>query len=184
MDRVLILVDDEPNILAALQRIFRREGYRILTATSGEQGLALLKEHPVAVVISDQRMPQMTGAEFLGHVRERFPETIRIILSGYTELNSVFDAINRGAVYKFLTKPWDDALLRAQVLDAFEQLELRHQNALLMQEVQDKNRELEAFNQRLEGEVIRNSSDARLEQSSLNYSTCCPSVSSASAMTD
>lgn len=168
MDRVLILVDDEPNILAALQRVFRRDGYLVLTAGSGEAGLALLAEHPYAVVISDQRMPHMTGAEFLGKVKERFPETVRIILSGYTELNAVFDAINRGAVYRFLTKPWDDELLRSQVADAFEQLELRQRNVALMAEVQEKNQALETLNQRLSGEVDRSSDLVQLEHSSLD----------------
>ena len=108
MERTLLLVDDEENITSALVRLLRRDGYNILRANSGEAGLALLAQNEVGVIISDQRMPEMSGVEFLSKVRERYPDTVRIVLSGYTELNSVTDAINRGAVYKFLTKPWED----------------------------------------------------------------------------
>lgn len=116
----LLLVDDEENILRALTRVLRRDGYRILTACCAQDGLRLLAQEPeVAVVISDQRMPGMTGAEFLGLVKDRHPATVRIMLSGYTDLRSVTDAVNEGAIYKFLTKPWDDDALRATVREAF-----------------------------------------------------------------
>lgn len=166
MERVLILVDDEPNVLSSLGRVFRGEGYRIASGQSGEEGLALLEAHPMAVVVSDQRMPHMNGAEFLSEATRRFPNTVRIILSGYTELNSVFDAINRGAVWKFLTKPWDDVLLREQVREAFEQLELRWRNARLIEEVQAKNAELERLNCRLSQQVASAASEASLSERS------------------
>jgi DNA-binding NtrC family response regulator len=102
--RVLLLVDDEANILRSLQRLFRREGYRILSALSGAEGLERLKEEKVGVIISDQRMPGMTGSEFLHQVKDLYPDTVRLILSGYTDLESVTDSINRGAIYQFLTK--------------------------------------------------------------------------------
>jgi len=109
-DKTILLVDDEENIISALTRLLRRDGYNILRANSGQAGLELLAQHRVGVIISDQRMPGMTGTEFLTKVREIYPDTIRIVLSGYTELNSVTDAINRGAVYKFFTKPWEDEM--------------------------------------------------------------------------
>lgn len=115
----LLLVDDEPSHLAALKRLMRRESYRLLTATSGQEGLDVLARNKVHVIIADQRMPGMSGSEFLGIVRELYPDTIRIILSGYTELRAVTDSVNRGAVSKFLTKPWDDAMLLDNVHDAF-----------------------------------------------------------------
>ncbi|MGE0082582.1 MAG: response regulator [Thiohalomonadaceae bacterium] len=122
----LLLVDDEENILRALMRVLRRDGYRIFTACCAQEGLRLLAQEPdVGVVISDQRMPGMTGSEFLGLVKERHPATIRIMLSGYTELKAVTDAVNEGAIYKFLTKPWDDDALRATVREAFARHESR-----------------------------------------------------------
>jgi len=124
--RTLLLVDDEPNILAALKRLFRRRGYAVLTAESGRAGLELLATHPVEVVISDGRMPEMTGAEFLGKVRELHPETVRIVLSGYTDLKAVTSAVNRGELFRFLTKPWDDAELLETVRDAFRYYEAKH----------------------------------------------------------
>ena len=118
-DRVLLLVDDEENILRALTRVFRREGYRILTASSVEQAFSLLASHRVQVILSDQRMPDCSGTEFLGRVKELYPDTIRMILSGYTDLSTVTEAINRGAIYRFLTKPWDDEELRSHIREAF-----------------------------------------------------------------
>lgn len=143
MARTLLLVDDEENILRALMRVFRRDGYLVLTATSGEAGLELLAQHAVGVVISDQRMPEMTGVEFLSRVKEQYPNTLRIVLSGYTELKSITDAINQGAVYKFLTKPWDDELLREHVQNAFTHYELRSENQRLTAELQKYAAELE-----------------------------------------
>ncbi len=132
--RTILIVDDETGIQSALHRLLRRDGYRVLKASGGEEGLALLAEHDVQVIISDQRMPGMSGAEFLSAVKELHPHTIRIILSGYTDLAVVTDAVNRGAVFKFLTKPWDDELLRANIRDAFMRYEeassLRRERAL------------------------------------------------------
>ncbi len=117
--RTLLLVDDDENILRALRRVLRREGYQILQATSAQEAFGLLALHEVQVILSDQRMPSMTGTEFFSQVKELYPDTIRIILSGYTDLKSVTEAINQGAIYKFLTKPWDDAVLRMNIAQAF-----------------------------------------------------------------
>ncbi|HEY2396995.1 MAG TPA: EAL domain-containing protein [Rudaea sp.] len=117
--RTLLIVDDEKGIRGALVRVLRRDGYRILIAASAHEALDLLALNHVQVIISDQRMPAVSGTEFLGVVRQLYPDTVRIILSGYTDLKAVTDSVNRGAVFKFLTKPWDDNLLREQVRDAF-----------------------------------------------------------------
>ena len=117
--QTLLLVDDEPNILASLSRLLRREGFQILTALSPSEAFEHLAKQPVQVILSDQRMPEMSGTEFFARVRQLYPETIRIVLTGYTDLDSVTGAINRGAIYKFLTKPWDDDQLREQIRDAF-----------------------------------------------------------------
>ena len=124
--KVLLLLDDEPNILRALVRLLRRDGYRILMASSPEEAFVLLAEHPVQVVVSDQRMPTMTGTEFFVRVKALYPQTIRLILSGYTDLKSVTDAINHGAIYRFLTKPWNDEELRDQVAQAFRTWETQN----------------------------------------------------------
>ncbi|MES2128595.1 MAG: EAL domain-containing protein [Pseudomonadota bacterium] len=118
-DECLLIVDDEPSIVATLQRVLRREGYRIITASNGAEALELLALNKVQVIVSDQRMPGMTGTEFLALVKELYPATIRIILSGYSDLEVVTDSVNRGAVFKFVSKPWDDALLKAHLREAF-----------------------------------------------------------------
>jgi diguanylate cyclase (GGDEF)-like protein/PAS domain S-box-containing protein len=120
----LLIVDDEAAILSALKRLLRREGYRVLTAGSAQEGFEVLATNNVQVILSDQRMPQMNGTEFLSRVCQMYPDTIRIVLSGYTDLDTVTDAINRGAIYKFLTKPWDDELLREHLREAFRHQEL------------------------------------------------------------
>ncbi|MBD8634133.1 EAL domain-containing protein [Oxalobacteraceae sp. CFBP 8755] len=127
----LLLVDDEPNILAALKRQLRGTGLRILTAPGGREGLALLAQEPVDVIVSDQRMPGMTGVEFLRAVKTSHPDTVRIVLSGFTELQSVTDAVNEGAIYKFLTKPWDDAQLRNHIQEAVRHKEMGEENRRL-----------------------------------------------------
>ena len=115
----LLLVDDEPNILASLKRLLRRDGYSVLTAESPATAFELLARNRVQVVVSDQRMPGMSGTEFLSRVRQIHPETVRIVLSGHADLTTVSDAIKRGAIHRFLTKPWDDEVLRRQIREAF-----------------------------------------------------------------
>jgi diguanylate cyclase (GGDEF)-like protein/PAS domain S-box-containing protein len=144
--RTLLLVDDEVNMVSSLKRLLRRDDYRILTAHSGDEGLAMLAEHPVDVILSDQRMPGMTGVEFLSIAKVRFPRTVRLVLSGYTELQSVTDAVNEGAIYKFLTKPWDDDKLRGHIQEAFHRKELADDNRRLAREVYTVNLGLAAAN--------------------------------------
>lgn len=119
VQQTLLLVDDEANILNALMRVLRREGYQIFTADNTELAFELLAQHPVQVILSDQRMPGMSGTEFLERAKMLYPNTVRIILSGYTDLASITEAINRGAIYHFMTKPWDDDKLRSEVREAF-----------------------------------------------------------------
>jgi response regulator RpfG family c-di-GMP phosphodiesterase len=140
--RTLLLVDDEENILRSLDRLLRQDGYEILMAKSGDAGLGMLRDHQVGVIISDQRMPGMTGVEFLSQVKELYPRTVRIVLSGYTELKAVTDAINKGAIYKFLTKPWEDELLRENIREAFRHFELAFENERLATELRQAKEEL------------------------------------------
>lgn len=125
-ERTLLIVDDDENTLSALRRLLHREHYRLAIARSAAEGFEVLAANDVQVVVSDQRMPEQSGTEFFSKVKEMYPDTIRIILTGYTDLISVTEAINRGAIYKFLTKPWDDDTLREHLLDAFTLYESKH----------------------------------------------------------
>ena len=152
--RTLLLVDDEPNILAALKRQVRGAGYKVLTANNGQEGLELLATQNVDVIISDQRMPGMTGVEFLRTVKTLYPDTVRIVLSGFTELQSVTDAVNEGAIYKFLTKPWDDDRLRSHIEEAFQHREMAAENRRLDLAARSANQELAHANRQLE-EILK-----------------------------
>lgn len=118
-ERTVLLVDDEPNVISALRRLLVREGFRVITANSGFEGLEKLATHPAQVILSDQRMPSMSGTDFLRRVKELHPDTVRIVLSGYADLDTITSAVNEGAIYKFLHKPWDDELLCEHLHDAF-----------------------------------------------------------------
>ena len=168
--QTLLLVDDEPNTLSALRRMFRREPYEILMAGSGAQGLQLLEAHEVGVIISDYRMPEMTGVEFLRTVKARYPETLRIVLSGFTDLQSVTAAVNEGAVYKFLTKPWDDTELREVTREAFRLHALQRENRLLNEQLRAANTELERFNRELERRVEEKTRHLEIHAASLRVS--------------
>jgi predicted signal transduction protein with EAL and GGDEF domain/CheY-like chemotaxis protein len=122
-EKVLLLVDDEENVQISLKRILRREGYLILTASSAEEGLEIMAQNPVNVVLSDQRMPGMSGVEFLRRVKIMYPDVVRMILSGYTEVGTLTDAINKGEIYQFITKPWENETLTALIREAF----IRHE---------------------------------------------------------
>ncbi|MBF2036596.1 MAG: response regulator [Leptolyngbyaceae cyanobacterium T60_A2020_046] len=123
----MLVVDDEPDNLDLLYRTFRRE-FNVLRAESGQQALDVLAEHgEVAVIISDQRMPEMKGTEFLSKTVPEFPDTVRIILTGFTDVEDLVDAINAGQVYRYITKPWDPEELRRVVERAAETYEILKQ---------------------------------------------------------
>ncbi|MBS1156564.1 MAG: response regulator receiver modulated diguanylate cyclase/phosphodiesterase with sensor(s) [Proteobacteria bacterium] len=115
----LMLVDDEPSIISTLRRVFHHQGYRLLCANCAADALELLAVNHVDVILSDQRMPDMTGVELLSRVKELYPKTVRIVLSGYADINAVTDAINKGAIYKYFTKPWDNEILREEIRRVF-----------------------------------------------------------------
>lgn len=165
--RTLLIVDDDQNIVAALKRLLRKDGYHIVTAESGHEGLQKLAENEVDVIVSDQRMPGMTGVEFLRRTKELYPETIRMVLSGFTELRTITDAINEGAIYKFLTKPWDDEHVRTHIQEAFHQKEMGDDNRRLDREVQEANRELADVNGRLQHLLASQREHIHREETSL-----------------
>lgn len=166
----LLIVDDEDNIVSALKRLLRRDGYQILTANSGEEGLAMLSRHRAGVVISDQRMPGMSGVEFLSKVKKHYPDTVRIMLSGYTELNTVTDSVNKGEIYKYVTKPWDDDQLRANVRKAFREYGLTQANERRTSELHTLNEALVRTNESLERDVAAKSREAELNVEVLQVS--------------
>lgn len=149
----LLIVDDEENLLNALRRLLHKDGYQIHTARSASDAFDILAEHRIDVVLSDQRMPNMNGTDMLMQVKEMYPNTVRLVLSGYTELGSVTDAINKGAIYKYLTKPWDDDQLRANIKEAFQRHRIQQQNQHLQAQVEAANGELINLNHVLERRV-------------------------------
>jgi type II secretory ATPase GspE/PulE/Tfp pilus assembly ATPase PilB-like protein/FixJ family two-component response regulator len=141
----LLFVDDEENVLHALRRIFLDENYTILTANSGLKALEILSQQPVHLLISDHRMPGMTGAELLKTVREKYHETIRIMLTGHADINSIMGAVKEGAVYKFITKPWNDEDLRLTVSLALQQYVLMHENRNLKELARQQQTKIKSF---------------------------------------
>lgn len=164
----LLLVDDEPSILSSLRRLLRPVGYKIHTAESGKEGLAILEQEHVDLVISDMRMPEMDGAKFLEQVRSRWPETTRILLTGYADVSSTIDAINRGEIYRYVSKPWDDNDLTLVVRHALEGARLRNENARLLALTQAQNEELKSLNSNLEYKVKQRTSEIEQVNSFLN----------------
>jgi len=113
-------VDDEPEILYSLKGLLRRE-FELYTAESAHEALEILKRHPIHVVMTDQRMPQMTGVELMGRVRNEYPDAIRIIFTGYADIKAVIEAINNGGLFRYITKPWDPDELLDTLRQAAEQ---------------------------------------------------------------
>lgn len=157
----LLFVDDEANILAALKRLFRLFGYRILTAESGAQGLEIMAREAVDLVISDMRMPEMNGAQFLEKVRERWPETIRILLTGYADIASTVDAINKGQIFRYFSKPWEDRDIVVDVKHALEHKQLELDKKRLERLTQKQNEELKQLNASLEEKVRERTEELR-----------------------
>jgi len=152
-DHTVLFVDDEVNILKALQRLLRNEDMTVLCASRGSEALELLQKQPAQVVVTDQRMPEMSGVDLLSQVRERHPDVVRMMLTGYTEMNIAVDAINRGEIYRLITKPWNDDELRATVRQAFEQSDLKDEIKRLNQITREQNFKLQDMNRNLEGKV-------------------------------
>ncbi len=160
----ILCVDDEKNVLRSLERIFLDDDYEILTASSGEEGLRLLEvEQPCQIIISDYRMPAMDGVEFLKAVYQRWPDTVRIVLSGYADAASIVAAINDGHIYKFIPKPWNDDDLRVTINNSLERYFLKKRNRELMDELARANNELER-------KVEKRTAELKLHNQALTFS--------------
>ncbi len=148
-ERSLLLVEDKERTLSALERLLSREHYTIFTAIDAKQGFELLARNNVDVIIANQRMPGLSGVEFLRRVKTLHPESVRMVLSERSDLQVMTEAINEGAIHKFITKPWDDAVLRANIEEAFSSREMADENRLLQHEVDTANNELAQLNEQL-----------------------------------
>jgi two-component system NtrC family sensor kinase len=147
----ILCVDDEKNVLHALRRIFADDDYEIITAASAEEGLNIMRaEGEIHLVISDYRMPGMNGVDFLRGVCSNWPDTVRIVLSGYADTAAVVEAINDGQIYKFVPKPWNDGELRITIQKAVERYFLKKKNLQLMDELKASNEKLRKINETLE----------------------------------
>jgi len=151
----VLLVDDESNILKSLTRLFKKDGYKIFTAESGEQALALVKSVEFDLVISDMRMPGMSGVDLLENVKTLSPNTIRILLTGYADMSSVVDAVNKSGIYRYVAKPWDDEDFRLTVKGALKQKFLESERIRLEILTKKQNDELVTLNENLEEKVKR-----------------------------
>jgi signal transduction histidine kinase len=144
----LLVVDDEPDLVHSVQDLLRRE-YRVLGATRAAEGLQILEREQVHIVMSDQRMPEMTGVDFLQRLRQAYPDTVRLLFTAYTDIKTVTEAINQGNVYRYITKPWDNDELRAILRQAAEHYDLVAERKRLLAELQAKNVQLESANHEL-----------------------------------
>ncbi|HEX5354847.1 MAG TPA: HD domain-containing phosphohydrolase [Aquabacterium sp.] len=149
----LLCVDDEPNILSSLRRLFRASGYKVLTAEGGDQALALLAEQSVDLVISDMRMPHMDGAQLLEQIKDRWPSITRLLLTGYADVASTIAAINRGQIHRYMNKPWNDDEVLLIVKESFERKQLERDKQRLELLTQRQNEELKDLNANLEFKV-------------------------------
>ncbi|MFG6467896.1 HD domain-containing phosphohydrolase [Roseateles sp. BYS87W] len=154
----LLFVDDEPAILSALRRLLRPLGHRVLLAESGAEALEILEKEPVDLVMSDMRMPQMDGAQLLQIVRQRWPDAMRLLLTGYADISSTIAAINQGEIHRYISKPWDDQELLLSLREALDRHRLAHENRILQKvtaeqydQLQTANAKLDEMNRQLEG---------------------------------
>lgn len=131
-EKSILVVDDEESVRESLASVLSREGYRVHQAESAAEGLRVLKETPVQLVISDHNMPETTGVEFLKLVRERYPHVVRIMLTGDPDPQTIIRSINEGEVYRFIKKPWDNTMLRVTVYFAFETIQLEEENRRIL----------------------------------------------------
>lgn len=142
--KLVLYVDDEPKNLSSFKSVFRRH-YEVYLANSAEEGIDIMEQTPIQLVITDQRMPKVTGVEFLEKINEKFPDVTRILLTGYSDLDAIIDAINKGKIFKYIAKPWKAEELKETIDVALELSHLKMQNKILIENLQKTNHELDSF---------------------------------------
>ncbi|MFH1768105.1 MAG: hybrid sensor histidine kinase/response regulator [Candidatus Omnitrophota bacterium] len=145
----VVIVDDELNILNSLVRVFKDEAFGVFVTTDYKEALSMLEGEKIKVIVSDHRMPDISGTEFLRKAKEKYPDIIRILFTGYTDMHIAEDAINKGEVYRFINKPWEDTALRAVVREAMGRYDLEEKNRKLTGKIKEQNEELLAVNSQL-----------------------------------
>ncbi|HEY8907516.1 MAG TPA: HD domain-containing phosphohydrolase [Rhodoferax sp.] len=163
----ILCVDDEPSILSALRRLFRARGFQVRVAEGGQAGLEVLASEPIDLVISDMRMPEMDGVMFLEQVRQRWPDTMRLLLTGYADITSIMGAINRGEIYRYIAKPWDDNDIILIVRSALQQRAMEQEQRRLQALIKAQNDELKLLNSSLEAKVAERTADLKQSNSAL-----------------
>ena len=138
----ILYVDDEVSNLSAFKASYRRI-YNVFVAESAEEGKKILEENDVEIILTDQRMPEMTGVEFLQSIIETHPNPIRILVTGYSDIDAVIDAINKGEIYKYISKPWDNESLKMNINQAYEVYRLREENQELTKSLIQTNKQLD-----------------------------------------
>jgi DNA-binding NtrC family response regulator len=151
MESAILIVDDESNVLSSIKRALEDEPYEVLTAKSGLEGLEVIRNRDIKVVISDEMMPGMSGSEFLAAVKKIFPDTIRIMLTGHASVEAAMDAVNNGEIYRFFAKPWDDFQLRLAIRSAIEKYDLEEENRQLLRTVRKQADELKMLEKKYPG---------------------------------
>ena len=151
MKNAVLLVDDEANVLSALGRSLFEEPIELVTSTSGEQALDVLAEQSFKVVVSDERMIGMQGSEFLSRVKELYPNTIRIMLTGHATLEAAMKAVNEGEIYRFFSKPWNDHDLKFAIRSAIEKFDLEAENKRLLATIKQQSLEMKVLEKRYPG---------------------------------
>lgn len=149
----VLFLDDETSIVSSLYRLFRREGYELYRAHSGAEALEMLDSNPVDLVISDMRMPEMNGADFFSRLVESHPDTVRILLTGYSDMDATIHAINEGKIHRYCTKPWNDEDLKLVVSQALETKHLQAEKRRLSALAEEQHREIQALVNTLEDKV-------------------------------
>lgn len=138
----ILYVDDEPNNLLSFKAAFRKD-FTIYTAESATEGRRILEQNDISLILTDQRMPVMTGVEFLESISKEFPDVIKILITGYSDIQAVIDAVNKGGIYHYVQKPWEELYLKRVLFNAFEIHRLRREHSYMLDQLKISNQELE-----------------------------------------
>ena len=164
----ILCVDDEASVLSSLKRVLRGESYQFFSASCARDGLFLLDNEPVDIVVSDMRMPEVSGAEFLSDVASRFPDCARILLTGYSDIESTIKAVNEGQIHRYIQKPWNNEDLLLTIDQTVERTRLQSENIRLLAQVEQQNKLLRDMNAGLEGKVQQRTKQIRLAMGKLH----------------